>query len=47
MELLKKVSSQIAASALTAVVSSNVNQTCLFILHQPKLPEGLSKFKRI
>ena len=40
-----KINSILANTAL-AVTKSNANKTCVFILHQPKLPEGANKLRK-
>ncbi|OLS02077.1 cyclic lactone autoinducer peptide [Tissierella creatinophila] len=43
---MKKVTfkiSKIVASLALMVTALNVNTTCLFLLHQPKLPKGAEK----
>lgn len=39
----------VIASFALLITNLNVNNTCLFVAHQPKLPEGaksLSRFKK-
>lgn len=36
----------IIASLALMVTAANVNTTCLFIMHQPELPEGANKLRR-
>jgi len=50
--LLKKVSNLVIRLALSgtsllalAIVTANVNSTCQFIIHQPKLPESAKKLR--
>lgn len=40
-----KLGGALAAVALT-VVAVNVNTTCMYIAHQPKLPNRAAKFKK-
>ena len=44
--LMVKFAGMIAALALM-VTAANVNASCLLIMHQPKLPEGAEKLRRI
>lgn len=44
--LMLQVCSVFAAAAVF-VVQTNVNSTCCFTTHQPKLPDGASKFCRV
>lgn len=44
--LIYKFGSAIAALALT-VTAFNVNSGCMFLMHQPKLPEGAEKLSKI
>lgn len=34
------------ASIALAVVTANVNSACIFMIHQPKLPEGAKKLRK-
>lgn len=43
--LLIKFSTIVASLALL-VTSSNVNSTCVIIIHQPELPEGAKDLRR-
>lgn len=48
MEMAKKsfkLSSIIASLALL-VTSANANQTCVWVVHQPELPEGAMKLRK-
>ena len=36
----------IIASLALMVTVANVNSVCMFIMHQPKLPEGADKLRR-
>lgn len=36
----------ILASLALMVTSMNVNTTCIFLAHQPKLPEGAEKLRK-
>lgn len=38
-------SDKIAAKAAYLVARKNVNATCFFLFHQPKVPDGLKKLK--
>jgi cyclic lactone autoinducer peptide len=44
--LIAKFSGIIAALALL-VTAANMNVTCAIIMHQPKLPEGAEKLRRL
>ena len=51
--LLKKISNLVIRLALSgtsllalAIVTANVNSTCQFIIHQPKLPESAKKLRK-
>ncbi len=41
-----KYSGVIAALALM-VTAANVNKACMLILHQPEMPEGAEKLRRL
>ena len=43
--LIVKFSGVIAALALM-VTAANVNQACMVVMHQPKLPEGAEKLRK-
>lgn len=36
----------IVASLALAVTTMNVNSTCIFVVHQPKLPKGAEKLRK-
>ena len=38
--------SGVLASLALLVTSMNVNTTCLYLAHQPKLPEGAEKLRK-
>lgn len=44
--LFAKYASVIAALALM-VTAINVNRSCVLIMHQPELPEGAEKLRRL
>ena len=44
--LINKFAGVIAALALM-VTAANVNAACAFVIHQPKLPEGAEKLRRL
>lgn len=44
--LFAKYAGVIAALALM-VTAANVNRTCMVIIHQPELPEGAEKLRRL
>jgi len=44
--LFAKYASVIAALALM-VTAASVNHVCVFIMHQPELPEGAEKLRRL
>lgn len=44
-KFLTKFSGVIASLALF-ITALNVNATCAFIIHQPKLPEGAKKLRK-
>lgn len=44
-KITNKVSKVIASAALL-VTKTNVNSTCYFHVHQPKLPTGAEKLKK-
>jgi len=37
----------IIASLALLVTTTNVHTNCMFVMHQPKLPEGAKKLSRI
>lgn len=37
---------QFIAKAALAVTKQNVNEACLFYIHQPELPKGAEQFKK-
>lgn len=37
---------KMVAKVSEAVVKANVNSTCVFVAHQPKLPKGAEKFRK-
>ena len=37
---------KIVADIALKVVKSNVNSACMFVAHQPKLPEGAEKLRK-
>jgi cyclic lactone autoinducer peptide len=41
-----KYASVIAALAIM-VTAANVNRACMLVIHQPKLPEGAEKLRRL
>ena len=43
--IIFKFAGVIASLALMVTVA-NVNQVCMLIMHQPKLPEGAEKLRR-
>jgi cyclic lactone autoinducer peptide len=43
---IAKYSGLIAALGL-AITAANVSARCAFIMHQPKLPEGAEKLRRL
>lgn len=45
-KLTKKLSGQVASLALK-VTALNANSACVFLNHQPKLPKGAEKLKKI
>lgn len=45
-KLMKRIGNSVAALALM-VTALNVNSTCFIYIHQPKLPQGAEKLKRI
>jgi AgrD protein len=36
----------VVASLALMVTAANVNMGCMFIMHQPKLPEGAEKLRK-
>ena len=44
--IIVKFAGVIACLALM-VTAANVNQVCMFVMHQPKLPQGADKLRRI
>ena len=46
MKFVRKLSSMVALLSIF-VTATNVNSACVFIIHQPKLPEGASRLKKI
>lgn len=44
-KLITRFGGIVAALAL-AVTTMNVNSTCIFIVHQPKLPKGAEKLRK-
>jgi cyclic lactone autoinducer peptide len=44
-KILLYISSLVASFAFI-VTSSNVNTTCAFLIHQPKLPQGAEKLSK-
>ncbi|MDW5300055.1 MAG: cyclic lactone autoinducer peptide [Sedimentibacter sp.] len=44
-KLVLKFGSAIASLALM-ITALNVNSTCYFLIHQPKLPKGAEKLRR-
>ncbi|WMJ77722.1 MULTISPECIES: cyclic lactone autoinducer peptide [unclassified Sedimentibacter] len=44
-KLVLKFGSVIASFALM-ITALNVNSTCYFLIHQPKLPKGAEKLRR-
>ncbi len=44
-KLILKFGSAIAGVALM-ITALNVNSTCYFLIHQPKLPKGAEKLRR-
>ena len=44
--LFAKYAGVIAALALM-VTTVSVNRTCMFVAHQPEMPEGAEKLKRL
>lgn len=45
-KITMKLASVLASIALLITVT-NVNQTCMFIMNQPNLPESASKLRKI
>ncbi len=43
--MIMKLAGCVASLALV-VTALNVNTTCMFIMHQPELPEGASRLRR-
>jgi len=39
--------SKVVAKAAKAIVSANINSTCIFVAHQPKLPKGAEKLRKL
>lgn len=37
---------QVIAALALMVTTLNVNTACVFVMHQPKLPEGAEKLKK-
>ena len=46
MKSLKKKAASVLARTAKKVVSANVNSCCMYVMYQPKLPEGAEKLKR-
>ena len=46
MIMNKKIGKVLAELSLQ-VTKSNVNQTCMFIAHQPKMPAGCEKLRKV
>lgn len=44
-EVVKQIGILVASTAL-AVTAMNVNSTCIFAIHQPKLPKDASKLRK-
>lgn len=44
--LIARYGGVIAALALM-VTAMNVNRACMFVIHQPELPEGAEKLRRL
>lgn len=44
-DIMKKIGILVASTAL-AVTAMNVNSTCIYQLHQPKLPQDASKLRK-
>lgn len=46
MKKIVKTAKIAVAKAAESVVKTNVNSTCIFVAHQPKLPKGAEKFRK-
>lgn len=46
MKFFKKHASKFVVAFALTIVGMNVNQSCLFILNQPELPEGAKKLRK-
>ncbi len=46
MNKITKAAKITVAKAAESVVKTNVNSTCFFVAHQPKLPKGAEKFRK-
>ncbi len=46
MKRLTKWFGSVAAGFLTAILGLSAMATCVFVLHQPKMPETLNDFKK-
>lgn len=46
MKKANKMADKLLAKVALAVTKANVNSTCPFMLHQPKLPEKAKKLRK-
>lgn len=42
----KSLAKKVIAAAAKAVTTTNVNSTCGFVIHQPKLPKDAKKLRK-
>lgn len=47
MDYLKKHFGTILAAAALFVTTCNVNSTCVYVVHQPHMPECAKKLKKV
>lgn len=45
-KIMRKIGGSVAALAMM-VTALNVNSACMFLIHQPKLPDGAEKLSKI
>ena len=45
-KIMHKIGGSVAALAMM-VTALNVNSACMFLIHQPKLPDGAEKLSKI
>jgi cyclic lactone autoinducer peptide len=44
-KIIMKISGLVASLALMVTIA-NVNSSCMFVMHQPKLPKGAEKLRK-